>query len=132
MARIYKKGIKSVYRGVTYRSRWEVYVSKLLLYSDTHFQYEPQRFFLTQTLSYLPDFYIPHLGIYLEVKGSLSKKDRIILSLFSKTHRVVYLGKDELEKISGKKSSFLSSPNMLTYSPSEDEIKRFKKMVLER
>jgi hypothetical protein len=129
MARIYKKGIKSVYRGVTYRSRWEVYVSKLLLYSDIQFKYEPQRFFLTQTISYLPDFYIPTLGIYLEVKGSLSKKDRIIISLFSRTHKLIYLGKEELEYISGRKSSFLSSPEILLYSPTTEEVTRFRRVI---
>ena len=130
--RVFKKGVSCTYRGIKFRSRWELYTSKLLLYSDTPFKYEPQRFFLTNTISVLPDFYIPHLDLWIEVKGSYSKKDMIIKSLFSKTHRIIYLGKKELEFISGKKSSFLSSPNMLTYSPSADEIKRFKKMVLER
>ena len=127
--RIYKKGAETVYRGIRYRSRWEVYVAKLLLYSDIHFLYEHKRFFLTRFLSYLPDFYLPSMGLYLEVKGSLSKKDKTILSIFSKFHRIKYLGKKELCKISGRSASFLSSPDMKEYVPSKEEVRRFKRFI---
>lgn len=127
--RVFKKGTETVYRGIKYRSRWEVYVAKLLLYSDVSFMYEPKRFFLTRTLSYLPDFYIPTHGFYIEVKGSLSKKDKIVLSIFSKTHRLKYLGKKELCAISGKSAAFLSSPQMKEYIPTKDEVSRFKRFL---
>ena len=128
-SRVFKKGTETVYRGIKYRSRWEVYVAKLLLYSDVYFLYEPQRFFLTRTLSYLPDFYIPSHGLYIEVKGSLSKKDKILLSIFSQSHRLKYLGKKELCAISGRPVSFLSSPKMKEYTPTKEEVKRFKRFL---
>lgn len=131
MRRVYKRGSATVYRGINYRSRWEVYVAKLLLYSDITFQYEPQRFFLTNRLSYLPDFYVPSLGVYIEVKGSLSRKDMWLLHLFSKSYKLLYLGKDELKKIHGKPISGLSSKDIINYVPTKDEIYRFR-CVLEK
>jgi hypothetical protein len=127
--RTYKRGTETVYRGIKYRSRWEVYVAKLLLYGDIYFLYEPRRFFFSKTLSYLPDFYIPSYGTYVEVKGSLSKKDRLLLSIFSRTHKIKYLGKSELVAISGRNAAFLSSPDMKDYVPSKAEVMRFKRFL---
>lgn len=125
----YKRGSKTIYRGIKYRSRWEVYTAKLLLYGDIYFLYEPRRFYFSKFLSYLPDFYIPSYGTYLEVKGSLSKKDRIVLTLFSQTHRLKYLGKEEFSRISGRGTSFMSLPNVVDYVPKYHEVERFKEFL---
>lgn len=127
--RVYKRGIETVYRGTKYRSRWEVYVAKLLLYSDTPFVYEPQRFFLSSKLSYLPDFYLPSKGVYLEVKGTLSYKDKIVLSAFSKMHRLRYVGKDQIEEFYGDKVSKLFSQDVVRYTPTNAEVRRFIKFL---
>lgn len=127
--RVYKKGIETVYRGVKYRSRWEVYVAKLLLHSDTPFLYEPQRFFISQRLSYLPDFYLPSKGAYLEVKGTLSYKDKILLSAFSRTNRLRYVGKAQIEEFHGDKVSKLFAHDILHYTPSKSEVSRFLKFL---
>lgn len=132
MKRVYKRGIETVYRGTKYRSRWEVYVAKLLLYSDITFQYEPQRFFLTNRLSYLPDFYIPSLGIYIEVKGSLSRKDMWLLGLFSQSYKLLYLGKEELKKIHGGPLTALSSKDIINYVPTKEELYRFRNAIESR
>jgi hypothetical protein len=129
MKKIYKKSVPTVYRGIRYRSRWEIYCAKLLLYSGISFQYEPQRFFLTNTLSALPDFFLPSLNLYLEVKGAYSKKDYAIKAILSRTHNIKYLGKKELEFISGRKASFLSSKEIVNYKPTQEEVLRFKKLL---
>jgi hypothetical protein len=129
LKRVFKKGSETTYRGIKYRSRWEVYVAKLLLYGDIYFMYEPRRFFFSKSLSYLPDFYLPSYGTYVEVKGSLSKKDKLLLSIFTRTHKLKYLGKKELMQISRRSAAFLSSPDMKEYVPSKSEVERFKRFL---
>lgn len=129
MRRVYKQGIETVYRGTKYRSRWEVYIAKLLLYSDTPFLYEPQRFFISPKLSYLPDFYLPSKGAYLEVKGALSYKDRILLSAFSRTNKLRYVGKAQIEEFHGDKVGKLFSKDIVQYTPTKTEISRFMKFL---
>lgn len=124
-----KQGIETVYRGTKYRSKWEVYVAKLLLYSDIRSLYEPRRFFLTASLSYLPDFYIPEHQVYLEVKGYLTNKDRLLLKIFSENEKVIYLGKKQLSYIHGKPASVLSKLDIVNYVPNKSEVRRFKEML---
>lgn len=124
-------GNETVYRGIKYRSNWECYVAKLLLYSNLEFNYEPRRFYLTDKLSYLPDFYIPELKAYIEVKGWLLEKDKVRMALFKTkvTGRFVYLGKDELEEIFGDSGSKISKLDFETYVPKNEELIRFQKMI---
>lgn len=128
--KVFKRGIKTFYRGISLRSRWEIFVTKLFMYSDINFMYEPQRFQLTPNLSYIPDFYVPQYNKWVEVKGSLSTKDVVKMKIFSHSYNLKYLGKEELRIITGKKSlGFLSSPSIVDYIPSKDEIERFKKFL---
>jgi len=124
-----KNGLETIYRGVKYRSKWEVYIAKLLLYSDIRFLYEPKRFFLTKTLSYLPDFYLPDYNVYLEVKGVLNQKDRILLEKFSEFEKIVYFGKKQLSFIYGKQANEISKLNISKYTPSKKEVIRFKELL---
>lgn len=123
--------VQNTYRGITYRSLWETYVAKLLLYAGLEFQFEPRRFYLTPKLSYLPDFYIPELSAYIEVKGWLREKDKVRMSLFKTkvTGRLIYMGKDELEEIFGDSATKISKLDFETYMPSKDEILRFHKLI---
>jgi len=124
-----KKGTLTEYRGIKYRSKWEVYIAKLFLYSDIRTIYEPKRFFLTKTLSYLPDFYLPDYNFYVEVKGLLSKKDSVLLSIFSGFEKIIYLGKNEITLIHGKSASELSRIDIVKYIPTKLEIFRFKELI---
>lgn len=126
---VFKSGKETVYRGITYRSRWEVYTSKLLYNADIHFLYEPMTFTLPHGIRYIPDFFLPAYKLWFEVKGSLSKKDELKIYYFSRSHKLLYLGKDELEHISGRNISFLSSPNIIEYQPLSDEVERFKRLI---
>lgn len=119
------------YRGINFRSTWECYIAKLLLYAGMDFQYEPRRFYLTDKLSYLPDFYIPELKAYIEVKGWLRDKDKVRISLFKTriTGRLIYLGKDELEEVFGDTGAKISKLNFDTYVPSKEELLRFHKII---
>lgn len=126
---VFKQGVRTAFRGVAYRSRWEVYVAKLLVGAGIPFKYEPQRYQLTGELSYLPDFYLPTYRVFMECKGSLSALDAEKMYLFSKQHELLYLGKNELEYISGKNTSFISSPEVVNYVPTEDEVWRFRGLL---
>jgi len=122
---------KNTYRGIEYRSLWETYVAKLLLYAGLDFQYEPRRFYLTDKLSYLPDFYIPELAAYIEVKGWLKEKDKVRISLFKTrvTGRLIYMGEHELEEVFGDSAAKISKLDFEKYVPSKQEILRFHKLI---
>jgi len=116
----------TIYRGIKYRSSWEPYISKLLLYSGITFQYEPKRFYLTPKVSYLPDFYIPDMGLFIEVKGWLKEYDLMRMKLFQQNYKLVYLGADELAFIHGFPAAKISDINLNTYIPNFEELRRFR------
>lgn len=59
---------------VTMRSSWEVKTADYLTSKGIDWYYEYKRFELDNT-SYCPDFYIPSLNLYIEVKGRLKDID---------------------------------------------------------
>lgn len=127
---VFKQGSRVTFRNVTYRSRWELYVAKLLVYTGTQFQYEPQRFVLAEGITYLPDFYMPTYRAYIECKGSLSEKDIIQMRLFMKHHKLLYLGPEELKYVSGRNSlNFLSEESITDYIPDSGEAYRFEQVI---
>lgn len=60
--------LKADYNGITYRSRLEARWAMFFDLTKTPFLYEPEGFSLNR-IRYLPDFYLPHLGYWVEVKG---------------------------------------------------------------
>lgn len=71
------KAIETQYAGCRFRSRlearWAVFFDKV----DIEWQYEPQGF-ETPAGRYLPDFYLPQGGAWIEVKGgSFTARDRM-------------------------------------------------------
>lgn len=64
------KAIETRYKGYRFRSRlearWAVFFDALAM----DWTYEPEGFELADGTRYLPDFYIPSMGLYVEVKGS--------------------------------------------------------------
>lgn len=62
--------------GITYRSRSEAHVHCWLKRLEIEHIYEPKRIYLPDLRrDYLPDFNLPALGMYLEVKGFMYKED---------------------------------------------------------
>jgi hypothetical protein len=67
-----------VYKGESYDSRWELVVKKHLdsLGVTSTREVEPQDYrYLSVTRSYFPDFFLPDLKAYVEVKGFVTKRD---------------------------------------------------------
>jgi hypothetical protein len=73
------KAIETVYKGYRFRSRlearWAVFFDEL----GIEWLYEPEGFSKPSDgdtfVRYLPDFYLPEFGTWVEVKGSLSSND---------------------------------------------------------
>lgn len=63
------QAIETEYAGCRFRSRlearWAIFFDKL----GVEWQYEPQGFTLPSGRQYLPDFRLPQLGLWVEVKG---------------------------------------------------------------
>jgi hypothetical protein len=58
------------YRGIRMRSKLEASYAKYLDSISEEWLYEPERFFLEELqCTYLPDFYLPRIDTYSEVKG---------------------------------------------------------------
>jgi hypothetical protein len=71
----------SEYNGRKFRSTWEVRFAKALDRRGIEWQYEATRFDLGDC-TYRPDFYIPELGGYWEVKGYLGTEAQKKVRLF--------------------------------------------------
>lgn len=69
------KAIETEYNGYRFRSRlearWAIFFDAL----DVKYQYEPEGFELSDGTYYLPDFYLPDLHLFVEVKGVMGKED---------------------------------------------------------
>ncbi len=82
------KAIETVYHGYRFRSRlearWAVFFDNL----DMEFEYELEGYELGGGLRYLPDFYLPSIGVHVEVKPheNLSKAEIRKLVTFAADH----------------------------------------------
>jgi len=77
------KGIGSYCKkGHWVRSTWELFVADWLWDHDISYEYELERFWFCDKWSYLPDFYIPSLDLWIEVKGYMRPKNKIQIKLF--------------------------------------------------
>ena len=81
------KAIQTHYNGYKFRSRlearWAVFFDSL----DLEYHYEPEGFILNSGNWYLPDFYLPELNLYVEIKPKKSEeifKDLADFSLSTK------------------------------------------------
>ncbi len=70
------KGIKTSYKGILFRSKFESRVAKLMDFYGIKWVYEPKRFkILSDNTTYLPDFYLPEFDIWLECKWTNDMKE---------------------------------------------------------
>lgn len=61
--------IETRYKGFRFRSRAEARWAVFFDAANVRFVYEPEAYALGDGLIYLPDFYLPNLGVWFEVKG---------------------------------------------------------------
>lgn len=73
------KSLDTTYAGCRFRSRLEARWAVLLDHLDIRWEYEPQGYEVSHRVTgaegafrYLPDFWLPDLGVWGEVKGDLS------------------------------------------------------------
>jgi len=67
--KIIKKKKENYFNGKWFRSSWEVIFVKWCNEKNIEWLYEPKRFKLDSNTLYIPDFYLPKLDIWIEVKG---------------------------------------------------------------
>jgi len=86
-----KAGIrKDISDKIYFYSRWEANFARLLNYLKIKWQYQPKTFDL-KTQNYTPDFYLPDVGNFIEIKNFLWKYSRIRDDKFRKIYPKVKL-----------------------------------------
>ena len=91
------KPIETVYNGYRFRSRLEARWAVFFDAAGIPYQYEPEGFELADRTKYLPDFYLPKLDIYCEVKpnrpGAIEEilKAREMIKWGSPIQRIIIL-----------------------------------------
>jgi hypothetical protein len=74
--------------GCFFRSSWEANFARYLNYKNIKWTYEPKVFIFPGvkkgTISYAPDFYLPDLDLWVEIKGQLIPQARTALSRMKK------------------------------------------------
>lgn len=80
-------GIKNKYKGVEMRSKLESKVAMFLDALGILWIYEPKTFRLSNHFSYKPDFYLPKLKIWIEVKGLIEDHNRKISKIFVRDNK---------------------------------------------
>lgn len=63
------KAIETVYKGYRFRSRLEARYAVMFDALGFEWQYEPEGFDLGEMGCYLPDFFLPKLNVWIEIKG---------------------------------------------------------------
>lgn len=105
------KAIETYYNGFHFRSRLEARWAVFFDHLGIKYLYEPQGFVLgEEKICYLPDFYLPELKTWIEVKGVMTKDDEKKIKYFIEE----YLANNNEEKII-----------ILGDIPRQDEIWRF-------
>lgn len=65
--------IETSYAGVLFRSRHEARWAVFMDHLGLRWEYEPERYgFSTSKGTYLPDFYLPEIGLFAEIKPGLA------------------------------------------------------------
>jgi endogenous inhibitor of DNA gyrase (YacG/DUF329 family) len=77
-----------------FRSSWEANIARFLNFLDIKWIYEPERVPLANGTTYLPDFFLPELQCYFEVKGWFKNtKWKEKVKLFGRSHDIVVIDK---------------------------------------
>lgn len=95
------QAIETLYKAIAYRSRlearWAVFFDAL----DIKYEYEKEGYDLGASGWYLPDFWLPQYGIWVEIKGQEATKREIekckALALGTQTHVFLLSGLPEYD-----------------------------------
>ena len=80
--------IETEYKGYHFRSRTEARWAVFFDSMGIEWEYEPEGFKLEGGYNYLPDFYLPKLNIWVEVKGIFTDKDEQKLYRFENMNNI--------------------------------------------
>lgn len=90
------RAIETVYNGYKFRSRLEARWAVFFDAAGIKYEYEPEGFELSDGTKYLPDFYLPEYGWFVEVKpnrtGALDDLRRIVEFVRQGMNTTVILG----------------------------------------
>jgi hypothetical protein len=78
------------YKGLAFRSSWEVRAATAMDALGIQWEYESRRFDLVSQ-TYAPDFYLPEQGAYWEIKGYYGPKSQRTIQLFREQYPEVPL-----------------------------------------
>lgn len=81
------------------RSGWEIKVADYLTENEIDWYYEYRWLKITEDMNYLPDFFIPILNCYVEVKGRKKERDIEKFELARKKHNILLWDGEELLKL---------------------------------
>ena len=85
---------------ITLRSTYELRVAVWLNEQNLDWLYEPKTFYIeVLDKTYTPDFYIPHLDVWIEVKGIWQNQSELKWREFCKTHNNALLFKCDIENL---------------------------------
>jgi hypothetical protein len=90
------------YRDVPFRSSYEVRAAQAFDRLGMAWEYEPKRFDLGGSYTYLPDFFLPDEGMYVEVKGYYGPDSATTMSLMLSAHpdvEVAILQRSQIEAL---------------------------------
>lgn len=79
------------YRGIPFRSSWEMQVAQAFDQRGIMWEWEAYYFPLTETTGYRPDFYLPDLDCYWEVKGWLGPQAKRTINSFREQYPEISL-----------------------------------------
>lgn len=85
------------------RSSYEVIFANYLIDNCISFEYEPEVFKLSESMHYIPDFYLPGDRCYVEIKGWEHGRQKVKRDIFQNTHNLILYGWKDLKKIVGIK-----------------------------
>lgn len=88
---------KFSFGAVAMRSRWEVAFASVFDDQGYEWEYEPKRFTLPSGATYTPDFYLPQVDLWVEVKGYLTPQAKAKFDEFCEMvgrRAVMVIGKD--------------------------------------
>ncbi len=87
------------------RSMWEANVARIIKFNNLSYEYEPKVFILKNEITYIPDFYIEKINLWIEVKGNYKGKE---LS-FEKTDKFILETGNRVLKIDRENYKMLKS-----------------------
>ena len=92
------QSIETVYNGHRFRSRLEARWAVFFEAAGIPYLYEPEGYEMSDGTKYLPDFYLPKMHQFFEVKGVMSEKDEHKIEQFMReSGKPIVIGYDDME-----------------------------------